>query len=439
MVWDFGIVENIDEAGWYVGYIASMFTLGQLVTGVFWGRMSDRIGRRNVICFGFFATMIVAPFFGLAQNLWQAMAVRFTMGLLNGNAAAAKAYIGEAVTKETQDLGFSIVAICWSLGNIIAACLGGYLCRPAEQYPSIFEGTILERWPYLLPCLVSSLFAGVGFVITFIFLPEQPKPAKLVTEGPEQQPQSVWSYIIQNRRCTHVCAMYFWVSGLDCGMFEIYPLWAITSVGEGGLGWTPAQVGTTQLVGGGFLLASNLLLLPALRKRFTSSLKLQRLGIIAMAIPGFSLFPVVSSCCAGDYTATMLSLLPIWFLRISSVGIIYTMTFQFVNGMVDDRAILGAVTGAAQQAGNVARFIAPMASAMLVAFANQSSSPFPLDERLPFVVFGVCWVVPLSINLCLSEADVTMFQQPGMEEQPLAVPAAGAGGGKRRQGGGSWL
>ena len=45
MVWDFGIVENKDDAGMYAGYIASMFTFGQLLTGSLWGRASDRFGR----------------------------------------------------------------------------------------------------------------------------------------------------------------------------------------------------------------------------------------------------------------------------------------------------------------------------------------------------------------------------------------------------------
>ena len=67
--------------------------------------------RRWVICIGLFATMLLAPLFGLSRNLYQAMAVRFVMGMMNGNAAAAKAYIGEAVTKETQVLDLAVLII----------------------------------------------------------------------------------------------------------------------------------------------------------------------------------------------------------------------------------------------------------------------------------------------------------------------------------------
>ena len=101
-------------------------------------------------------------------------------------------------------------------------------------------------------------------------------------------------------------------------------------------------------------------------------------------------------------------MLPVFFLRITSVGLIFTLSFQFINGVVDEghRSMLGGVTGAAQQAGNVARFLTPSASAWLVAWANASPYRFPLDHTLPFTLFGFAWLAPLYFNLRLKEADV---------------------------------
>ena len=226
MVLDFGLVESTNEAGLYVGYIASMFTLGQLLSGSFWGSASDRWGRRRVICIGLFNTMLLAPLFGLSRNLWQAMAVRFAMGLLSGNAAAAKAYIGEAVTPETQDMGFSLVAICWSIGNVCAASLGGFLSRPAVQFPNAFGGTIFESWPYLLPCTVAAAFAGIGCVVTLRFLPSQPRRSSgdaTAVGGQSGQSGGPWGYVLRNRRCRDVFLIYFCISWLDYGAREAAP------------------------------------------------------------------------------------------------------------------------------------------------------------------------------------------------------------------------
>ena len=150
------------------------------------------------------------------------------------------------------------------------------------------------------------------------------------------------------------CVRWRWAPNNQQPNHQIYPLWAITRVQEGGLSWTTARIGLVQIIGGFFLLVGNVYILPWLRKRFAAgggadggSLPLQRFAIVLMAIPGFSLFPLISICCSGSYERAMLATLPIWFLRITSVGLIFTLTFQFINGMVDDRAILGGITGAA--------------------------------------------------------------------------------------------
>ena len=56
----------------------------------------------------------------------------------------------------------------------------------------------------------------------------------------------------------------------------------------------------------------------------------------------------------------------------------------------------------------MARATTPPIAEWLVAAGNASTLPFPLNERLPFVVFGACWCFPLLANLSLSAEDITM-------------------------------
>jgi hypothetical protein len=201
--------------------------------------------------------------------------------------------------------------------------VGGFLSRPAVSFPGVFGGGLLERQPYLLPCLASSAFAAVGLVVTIKFLPEIPRDAapapapalavaadaasggEVKARGAEEggggaKPMGPWRYVLWHRRCRLILGIYFTISFLDCesatdrtsssassstlrlpaapaprslqtprsplparapalgfallmrarpppprpdGMFEIYPLWAITAVRAGGLGWEPSQVG----------------------------------------------------------------------------------------------------------------------------------------------------------------------------------------------------
>ena len=391
---------------------------------------SIRYGRRQVIAVGLAATALLAPFFGLAQSLWQAMLVRFVMGLLNGNQGVAKAYIGDAVTPQTESLGYSLVAICWGCGNVVGASAGGLFARPALSMPALFGGSIFATYPYLLPCMASSLFALLGLILTQLFLPDiGPTKRSSAARPPSTGP---YAYIRQHRRCWYVLCLFFCISFLDYGMFEVYPLWAISAVATGGLDWGTAQVGLTQMLSGGFLLVGNLVIMPWLQRR-QSPRALQRFGIVAMCAPGFSLFPLAALCCAATVWAYA-AVLPVLFLRITGPGVVFTLTFAFINNMVHDPRLRGGVTGVGQQVGCLARCISPTLSAKLFAWGNRSSLPFPLDRHLTFVVFGLAWLLPLWLNTCLTDADVMQRNRDALateepentdnEEQRCLLPKA---------------
>lgn len=88
---------EVDEGrvGLYVGIIASSFAAAQFATNVFWGRLSDRIGRKPVILMGTFLTSLCFLAFGFCRTLTQAITVQVLMGLVNANAGAY--FMGETV------------------------------------------------------------------------------------------------------------------------------------------------------------------------------------------------------------------------------------------------------------------------------------------------------------------------------------------------------
>lgn len=57
------------------------------MTGMYWGSLSDRIGRKPVLLMGNAGTLIALLILGLAPNFWVALAGRIIGGLLNGNVA----------------------------------------------------------------------------------------------------------------------------------------------------------------------------------------------------------------------------------------------------------------------------------------------------------------------------------------------------------------
>ena len=47
---------------------------------------------------------------------------------------------------------------------------GGYFSKPAEKHPNLFPpGSLLDKYPYLLPCLISACVNFVLLVLAWIY------------------------------------------------------------------------------------------------------------------------------------------------------------------------------------------------------------------------------------------------------------------------------
>jgi MFS family permease len=84
MIQDFNITDDSSKISVYAGMVTSAFTLAEFSTGVLWGRLSDKIGRKPVLLFGLLGTAISVLAFGFAPSLPVALFARALGGLLNG-------------------------------------------------------------------------------------------------------------------------------------------------------------------------------------------------------------------------------------------------------------------------------------------------------------------------------------------------------------------
>ncbi|KAH7396774.1 major facilitator superfamily domain-containing protein [Phaeosphaeria sp. MPI-PUGE-AT-0046c] len=173
MIKDFGIANDESGVSMYVGMVTSSFAFAECISGIFWGRLSDRIGRKKVLLGGLFGTGLSMILFGFAKNLPMALVARALGGLLNGNIGVLQTTVAELVTVEKhQPRAYSIMPFVWCLGTIVGGFLGGVLARPAIQWPETFTGTIFQTYPYLLPNLFCTAVVLFGLVVGILFLEE---------------------------------------------------------------------------------------------------------------------------------------------------------------------------------------------------------------------------------------------------------------------------
>jgi MFS family permease len=72
------------EIAVWAGMVTSAFAFAEFISGVAWGRFSDRVGRKPVLLTGLAGTALSMLIFGFAPSLPVALLARALGGLLNG-------------------------------------------------------------------------------------------------------------------------------------------------------------------------------------------------------------------------------------------------------------------------------------------------------------------------------------------------------------------
>ncbi|KAL2003651.1 hypothetical protein VTN02DRAFT_2914 [Thermoascus thermophilus] len=167
-------VGNPNNASFYAGVLISAFSLAEALTGMFWGSLSDRIGRKPVLLLGCGGTLLSLLIVGFATHYWIALVGRILGGILNGNIGVIQTMVGELVRRpEHEPRAYAVMPFVWSIGTIIGPAIGGLLARPAESYPSVFSPHgLFGKFPYLLPNLVCAGLLLFSIIGGFLFLQE---------------------------------------------------------------------------------------------------------------------------------------------------------------------------------------------------------------------------------------------------------------------------
>lgn len=174
MISSFNITQDDRKIAVYAGMVTSSFAFAEFSTGVMWGRLSDRIGRKPVLILGLAGTGLSMIVFGFAPSLPAALVARALGGLLNGNIGVLQTTVAEIITvKEHQPRAYSIMPFVWCLGSILGPAMGGALAQPCKNYPRLFpRDTIFDKYPFLLPNLVCTVIIVFGVLIGILFLEE---------------------------------------------------------------------------------------------------------------------------------------------------------------------------------------------------------------------------------------------------------------------------
>lgn len=129
---------SAQQVGWLVG----TFALAQLVSAPFWGRLSDRVGRKPVLILGLVLALLAYVAFAFAGNLVQLFASRALQGLAAGTVSAVFAYLGDLLPSERRAEGVGWVTAATSGAATVGPLLGSVAARFDPTYPGLWSAAL---------------------------------------------------------------------------------------------------------------------------------------------------------------------------------------------------------------------------------------------------------------------------------------------------------
>ncbi len=159
-----------------VGYIASVYLLGEVVGALVFGRISDHLGRKRIFLVTLVTYLVASGISGLSTTLWFLLIFRFIAGTgIGGEYTAINSAIDELIPSHYRGRTDIAVNGSYWAGAVIGAAASIVLLNPA--YLPVNVGW---RLGFFIGPLI-----GLGVIYLRYILPESPR--WLMTHGREQE------------------------------------------------------------------------------------------------------------------------------------------------------------------------------------------------------------------------------------------------------------
>lgn len=151
--------ESLNAEAWQVALMFSAYSVGQFFAEPFWGRLSDRIGRKPVLLITVAANAVGYLLLAFVPNIWLAIAVRLFTGLGAGNVSTVQGYVADVTPPEKRAGRMGLIGAAFGAGFIAGPGLSGILVQEDM-------GRLGYQLPIFAACGLAVLAAlGVAFLL----------------------------------------------------------------------------------------------------------------------------------------------------------------------------------------------------------------------------------------------------------------------------------
>jgi DHA1 family tetracycline resistance protein-like MFS transporter len=156
------LAKQLGASAIALGVLVAAYSAAQFALAPFWGRLSDRIGRRRVMLITIAGTALSLLALGLSQSLLAMLAARLLGGAFAGNLGVAAAYIADVTAEQERTRWMGLLGASFGVGFVLGPAIGG----------------ALAPFGYSVPMLAAAGLAGVNWLQAALRLREPAEHAR---------------------------------------------------------------------------------------------------------------------------------------------------------------------------------------------------------------------------------------------------------------------
>jgi len=217
--------KSLKAEPWQITALFSAYSLGQFFAEPFWGRLSDRIGRRPVLIITILTNTASYVALAFAPNIWTAFAIRLVGGFGSGNVSTIQGYMADVTPPEQRAGRMGLLGSAFGAGFVVGPALGGLLAHPEAG-----------QLGFQIPLFVAAGMAALASLGVFLFVVESRAPS--APDAPRPHRREALQAAVAHPVLSRVLLVTLVSTAAFAGMESIFGLWT-----DARFGWGPKQVG----------------------------------------------------------------------------------------------------------------------------------------------------------------------------------------------------
>ena len=204
--------------GIITGFIIAAFTVAQLLSAPWWGRFSDRVGRRPTLLIALTASGIAYLIFGFADSLLLLFLSRIVQGAGGGTVGVIQAYVADSTLPQDRARALGWLSATTNLGVALGPVLGSFAIALGKR--DLMPGPETLQMGHAAPGIMAAALCLINIAFAARYITESrdlAEHAPVEGEVRRTSREAIWRVISHS---SETSSRLIWIYAISIGAFQ---------------------------------------------------------------------------------------------------------------------------------------------------------------------------------------------------------------------------